>query len=189
MNANLCNGVPDQKLGHPRMIVMGDIFGYLSLHCQDNCSPWAHYDSHICRLSWGFFSSFQKIFRARENQCPFPSSDFFHFSSRWKKYDSGRFFSEGMEKPHKNGKGIRYRMKESLFNMKKFHFLVATVDLHINAMSSMYFLLLGAGKIIMWTKQLSFLICEKKSVPSFVWSNAYGNKNWSLTQWICIILD
>ena len=44
---------------------------------------------------------------------------------------------------------FRARENQSLFNLKKFHFLVATtVDLHIIAMSSLHFLL-GAGKIIM----------------------------------------
>ena len=136
-----------------------------------------------------FFLLFKRYLELEKINVPFHHRIFFIFHRAEKNEILEDFFPRGWKNPTKTGKEFGIEWKKVFSIWKKFHFLVATVDLHINAMSSMYFLLLGAGKIIMWTKQLSFLICEKKSVPSFVWSNAYGNKNWSLTQWICIILD
>ena len=60
---------------------------------------------------------------------------------------------------------FRARENQSLFNLKKFHFLVATpVDLHIIAMSSLHFLL-GAGKLSCELNNFHFLYVRKKVCP------------------------
>ena len=38
------------------------------------------------------------------------------FSSRWKKWDFGRFFFRGDEKTHNNGEGIRYIMMKERYS-------------------------------------------------------------------------